>query len=110
MRSRTLNQVQLIGNIIRKPDLNQTSKGNSVCNFYLITDREWTTKAGERRSESTKHNCLAWNRLAEICYELFEQGSLVYVEGRIIQRKSFNKPNTEELETVILVEDMILLT
>lgn len=108
MRSRTLNSVSLIGNLVRKPDLNQTKSGVNVCNFHLITDRTWKDKEGELRSESERHNCLAWSRLAEICHELLEKGSLVFVEGRLNNRK-FLREGQEVSETVVVVNDMIVL-
>ena len=40
MRIRTVNKVILVGNIVKKPELNKTVKGDSVCNFHLITDRK----------------------------------------------------------------------
>lgn len=108
MRSRTLNSVCLIGNLVRKPDLNQTRSGTSVCNFHLITNREWKDREGNLKSEANRHNCLAWSRLAEICHELLEKGSLVFVEGRLSDRKVLRE-GQELSETVVVVNDMIVL-
>ena len=109
MKIRTLNSVTLIGNLVRKPELNQTKNGVSVCNFYLITDRLWKNKDGELRSESERHNCLAWSRLAEICHELLEKGTLAFIEGRLNTKKFLNREGQEILETVVVVNDMIVL-
>jgi len=109
VRSKTLNKCALIGNLVRKPDLNQTRTGVSVCNFHLITDREWKDKEGNLKSESERHNCLAWNRLAEICHELLEKGSLVFVEGRLSNRKFTGREGQELSETVVVVGNMIIL-
>lgn len=109
MRSRTLNRICLIGNLVKKPDLNQTKKGISVCNFHLITNREWKDGEGNLRDESEKHNCLAWSRLAEICHELLDKGTLVFIEGRLNNRKFLNREGQEVSETVVVVNDMIVL-
>jgi len=109
MRSRTLNNVCLIGNLVRKPVLNQTKKGVNVCNFHLITDRTWKDKEGNLKSESERHNCLAWSRLAEICSELLEKGTLVFIDGRLKNRTFINKDNQEATETIVVVNDMIVL-
>ena len=111
MRTRTLNKVILIGNVVRKPELNKTIKGESVCNFHLITDRRWRTSLGEEREESTRHNCLAWSKLAEICHTLLDKGSLVYIEGNLTERK-VTRPNqieATETEIVISVNEMMLM-
>ena len=109
MRMRTLNKVILIGNIVRKPDLNKTIKGESVCNFHLITDRRWKTQAGEEKTESTRHNCLAWAKLAEICSILLDKGSLVFIEGRLSERKVTRLNQPETFETVVVVDEMMLM-
>jgi single-strand DNA-binding protein len=111
---KSLNSVQLIGNLAREPDLRKMPNGVSVCNFWIITNREWKTKDGEERSDSIKHTCVAWGRLAEICGELLRTGNLVFVSGYLSQRqqrrdtewRGVNR-NQEVAETIIVVEDMI---
>jgi len=103
-----MNKVQLIGNIVRKPDLRITMKGVKVCTFHVITDREWEVN-GERKSESIRHVCVAWDRLAEICHDLLDKGYLVYVDGRLNHREFVTPQNTREKESNIIVNEMILL-
>lgn len=109
MTRRTLNSVRLIGNLTARPSLNQTAKGVSVSNFSLVTNREWKTKAGEKKSESTFHNCLAWGKLAEICHELLDKGSLVYIAGHLTERLVKGGMGQEYSRVVIVASDMIAL-
>lgn len=88
MSSRSLNNVQLIGNLMEKPQIKQTSRGTNFSIIQLITDREWKTSSGEERKESEKHSCIAWDKLSSIASEILDKGDLVYVEGRLDSTKN----------------------
>jgi len=47
--ARSLNKVQLIGNLTRDPELRYTPNGTAVCSFGLATNRGWTTDTGEKK-------------------------------------------------------------
>ena len=51
MASRSLNKVQLIGNLTRDPELRYTPTGAAVCTLGLATNRSWTTEAGEKKED-----------------------------------------------------------
>ena len=84
--ARSLNRVQLIGNLTRDPELRYTPSGTAVCSFGLATNRSWTTDTGEKHEESEFHNIVAWNKLAELCSQFLVKGRKVYVEGRLATR------------------------
>lgn len=107
---RSLNQVTLLGNLTRDPELGKTDNGISVCNFSLATDRSWTTEAGEKKEESEFHRIIAWQKLAEICGQLLSKGSKVYVSGRLSTRKFTSKDGQEKITTEIIANDIIVLS
>ena len=72
--ARSLNRVQLIGNLTRDPELRYTPSGTAVCSFGLATNRSWTTDTGEKHEESEFHNIVAWNKLAELCSQFLVKG------------------------------------
>src|SRR5690348_17891469 len=45
--ARSLNQVTLMGNLTRDPELRQTPSGQSVCSFSLALNRSYKDQAGE---------------------------------------------------------------
>jgi len=49
MAARSLNKVQLIGNLTRDPELRYTPQGTAVSTFGLATNRTWTTESNEKR-------------------------------------------------------------
>jgi single-strand DNA-binding protein len=110
MSSRSLNKVQLIGNLTRDPELRYTPQGTPVCTFGLATNRSWMPTEGKERQEEVEfHNIVAWSKLAELCGELLAKGRKVYIEGRL-QTRSWETPEGEKkYKTEIVAEDMIIL-
>jgi len=107
--ARSLNRVQLIGNLTRDPELRYTPNGTAVCSFGLATNRSWKTDTGEKREEAEFHNIVSWNKLAEICSQFLVKGRKVYVEGRIATRSWTGQDGVQRTKTEIIISDMILL-
>lgn len=107
--ARSLNKVQLIGNLTRDPELKYTPAGTAVCTFGIATNRNWTTETGEKKDEADFHNIVAWTKLAEICAQLLKKGRKVYVEGRLSTRTWQAQDGTQRNRTEVVVSDMIIL-
>lgn len=107
--ARSLNRVQLIGNLTRDPELRYTPNGTAVCSFGLATNRSWKTDAGEKHDEAEFHNIVAWNKLAELCSQFLVKGRKVYVEGRLSTRTWTGQDGQQRNRTEIIISDMILL-
>lgn len=109
MSSRSLNKVQLIGNLTRDPELRYTPQGTAVCTFGLATNRSWTTDTGEKREETEFHRVVSWNKLAELCSQLLFKGRKTYVEGRLQTRTWTGQDGSQRQTTEIVIEEMIIL-
>lgn len=107
--ARSLNKVQLIGNLTRDPELRYTPNGNAVCSFGLATGRSWTMESGEKREETDFHRIVSWNKLAELCSQLLTKGRKVYVEGRLSTRSWTGKDGNQRQTTEVVINDMIIL-
>lgn len=107
--ARSLNRVQLIGNLTRDPELRYTPQGSAVCTFGLATNRSWTTDNGEKKEDTEFHRIVAWNKLAELCSQLLTKGRKIYVEGRISSRSWTGQDGQQRNTTEIVIEDMIIL-
>lgn len=107
--ARSLNRVQLIGNLTRDPELRYTPNGNAVCSFGIATNRSWTTESGEKREEVDFHNIIAWNKLGELCSQFLVKGRKVYVEGRLSTRSWTGQDGQQKTRTEVVIDDMILL-
>lgn len=107
--ARSLNRVQLIGNLTRDPELRYTPQGTAVCTFGLATNRSWTTDTGEKHEETEFHRIVAWNKLAELCSQFLVKGRKVYVEGRLSTRNWSGQDGQQRSVTEVVIDDMILL-
>src|SRR5437773_51969 len=104
--ARSLNRVQLIGNLTRDPVLRYISSGTAVCSFGLATNRSWTTDAGEKKEDTEFHTIIAWNKLAEMCSQYLAKGRKVYVEGRLSTRSWTAQDGQQRSRTEVVMEDM----
>lgn len=109
MASRSLNKVQLIGNLTRDPELRYTPSGAAVCTIGLATNRSWTTDAGERKEETEFHRLIAWNKLAEICSQYLVKGKKIYAEGRLRTNTWQAADGSQRTTTEIVIDDMMML-
>ena len=107
--ARSLNRVQLIGNLTRDPELRYTPAGTAVCSFSIATNRNWTTDTGEKKDEVEFHRIVSWNKLAELCSQFLTKGRKVFVEGRLQTRSWTAQDGTQKQTTEIVISDMILL-
>lgn len=107
--ARSLNRVQLIGNLTRDPELRYTPQGTAVCSFGLATNRGWTTDSGEKKEEAEFHKIVAWNKLGELCSQLLTKGRKVYVEGRLSTKSWTGQDGAQRTTTEVVIDDMIIL-
>jgi single-strand DNA-binding protein len=107
--AKSLNRVQLIGNLTRDPELRYTPQGTAVCSFSIATNRNWTTDTGEKKDEVEFHRIVAWAKLAELCSQFLVKGRKVFVEGRLTTRSWTAQDGTQKQTTEIIISDMILL-
>lgn len=73
--SRSLNKVQLIGNVGNDPEIRTTQGGKRVANFSLATNR--------RDDGVDWHRISVWGKGADIVEKWVKKGDKLYIEGRI---------------------------
>jgi len=103
------NRVTLIGNLGQDPETKTTESGKKVANFTLATDDGYKNSEGQKVSETTWHNIVAWNGLADIAGKYLKKGRQVAVEGRIVYRSYEDKKGITKNITEIVLNDLILL-
>jgi single-strand DNA-binding protein len=112
--SRSLNKVELIGNVGSDPEIRTTPGGNTVAQFSLATSRTWNDQAGVRQEKTEWHRCVVWNAktssLADIVERYVKKGDKLYIEGRIEYRQWQDKDGQTRYSTEINVRELIMLT
>ena len=106
-----LNKIQIIGRLGKDPEVRYMPNGDAVCNFSVATTEKWKDKAsGEVQEETTWHRVSAWGRQAEIVGEYLKKGSLVYVEGKMTERRYTDQSGAEKRSFEIRMQDMRMLS
>lgn len=107
--ARSLNKVQLIGNLTRDPEIRYTGKGTAVATFSIATNRDWVGADGEKKEDVEFHRIVAWDKLGEIVGQYLKKGSKVFVEGRIQSRKWQTKEGEDRTTFEIVINEMLML-
>jgi single-strand DNA-binding protein len=106
-----LNKAQIIGRLGQDPEVRFLPSGEAVCNFSVATSEKWKDKqTGEVKEETTWHRVTAFARQAEIVGEYLKRGSLVFIEGKMTQRKYQDKDGAEKVSHEIRMQDMKMLS
>jgi single-strand DNA-binding protein len=110
MAGKSLNRVQLIGNLGKDPEVKYTPQGTPVAKLTLATNERYKDKNGEWQDRTEWHNVVLWQRLAEIAGEYLKKGGKVYIEGRL-QTRSWDDKQTGQKKymTEVVASDLILL-
>lgn len=106
---RSLNRVQLIGNLGQDPEVRYTNSGKAVCNFSLATTHTWKDADGNSQDKTEWHKVVAWGKLAEICSQHLTKGRMVFVEGRLQTRKWQGQDGADRYTTEVVIDNMIFL-
>ena len=106
---RSVNNVVLIGNITRDPEMKTTLNNQFITTLGLATNRDWMTKDGRKQQSSEFHEVVCWGRLAEIAKQYLTKGKLVYISGYLKTRSWDNAQGVKCFRTEIVAEDLIML-
>ena len=103
------NRVTLIGNLGQDPETKTTESGKKLVHFTLATKEGFKNAEGQRVNETTWHNIVAWNGLADVAGKFLKKGNEVAVEGRIVYRSYEDKKGVTKYTTEIVLSDLELL-
>ena len=109
MPARSLNKVQLIGNLTRDPEIRTTPSGQTVASFGVATNFVWKDQSGQKQERVEFHNVVVWRKLAEICGQYLRKGSKIYIEGRLQTSDWVGQDGVKRYKTEIVADNMIML-
>src|ERR687893_2805461 len=105
----SVNEVTLVGNLTRDPELRHTSNKKRVCIMGFATNRNWTDENGEKHEEPEYHRIVAFDRLAETCHQFLRKGRKIYARGRLQYRTYTGQNGIEKFSAEIVLEKMEML-
>ena len=101
------NNVTLVGNVTREPELRYTPSGQAMAKFGLAVNRRWQNKASGEWEEATSFfDVVAWREMAENVGDSVQKGTRVIVTGRMEQR-SYETQQGEKRSAVELIADEV---
>jgi len=103
------NRVILIGNLGQDPEIKTLESGKKVAKFTIATNDAYKNNDGQKVEETTWHNIVAWNGLAERAARYLKKGKEVAVEGRLLYRSYEDKKGVTKYITEIVLNEMLLL-
>ena len=103
------NKVQLIGNLGNAPEVRQTESGKKLARFSIATNQSYRNTKGEKVTETTWHQLIAWGAIADIAEKYLNKGSEVAIEGKLINRSYTDKEGIKKYVSEVQVNEMLLL-
>jgi len=103
------NRVQLIGNLGMDPETKTLDSGKKLVKFTLATSESFKNAEGKKVEETTWHNIVAWNGLADIAGKYLKKGHQVAIEGKIVYRTYEDKNKVTKYFTEIVANDLLML-
>ncbi len=106
--ARSLNQVILMGNLTRDPELRTTPGGQNVVSFSLALNRSYRDQSGEWQEATDYVDIVAWGPLAERVAQYLTKGRRCLIQGRL-QSRSWEQEGQKRSKVEVLANDVTFL-
>jgi single-strand DNA-binding protein len=106
--ARSFNQVVLMGNLTRDPELRTTPNGQSVCSFSLALNRSYKNADGDWQEVTDYIDIVAWAALGERVAQYLSKGRAALVSGRL-QSRSWEQDGQKRSKVEVVASDVTFL-
>lgn len=106
--ARSFNQVILMGNLTRDPEVRTTPSGQSVCSFSLALNRTWKDQSGQQQEAVDYIDVVAWGQLGERVGQYLQKGRRCLVTGRL-QSRNWEQDGQKRTKVEVLATDVTFL-
>jgi single-strand DNA-binding protein len=106
--ARSFNQVVLMGNLTRDPELRQTPNGQNVCSFSLALNRSYKGADGNWQEATDYIDIVAWGPLGERVAQYLSKGRPCLVNGRL-QSRSWEQEGQKRSKVEVVAQDVTFL-
>lgn len=103
--ARSVNQVILMGNLTRDPEVRTTPSGQSVCSFSLALNRAYKGSNGEWQEATDYIDIVAWGPLGERVAQYLGKGRRALVQGRL-QSRSWEQDGQKRSKVEVVANDV----
>lgn len=98
-----MNNVQLLGNLVKDVDLRYTKNGSPVATFAVAATTTYKGQTGEAKELTAFVNCVAWGKNGEYMSQ-FMKGQKVFVQGRLQTRSYEAQDGTKRYITEVVAD------
>jgi len=103
--SGNLNEVNLIGNLTKDPELRATQAGKRIANMTVATNETWKDANGDRKERAEFHRVVIFNEtLAGIAEKYLKKGSKIFLRGQLQTRKWTDDKGSDKYSTEVVVQ------
>lgn len=102
-----INELVLVGRLVKTPKLNFTKNDTKVCNITLAVTRPFKNVNGEYETDFI--DCTLWNNVACSVSEYCQKGDLIAVKGRVQTRFTEQQNGSRKKYTEIVAEKVNFL-
>ncbi|ADY25551.1 single-strand binding protein [Deinococcus proteolyticus MRP] len=95
-----MNEVLVVGNLTREPELRYTPGGDAVLSLGLAVNENWTDRSGEKQEKVHWIDVTLWRELAEAMQNL-KKGDPVLVKGRLMNESWTDKDGNKRSSTKV---------
>jgi single-strand DNA-binding protein len=106
--ARSFNQVVLMGNLTRDPELRATPNGQQVCSFSLALNRSYKGSDGNWQEATDYIDVVAWGPLGERVAQYLSKGRPCLVNGRL-QSRSWEQDGQKRSKVEVVAQDVTFL-
>jgi single-strand DNA-binding protein len=106
---RSINRVQLFGNVGNDPEVNNTSTSKPVCSLRLATTEKWKDKKGDEQERTEWHTLVFWDKDAETIGKYVRKGNRLLIDGKLRTRTWDDKDGEAQYRTEVHVTNFTLI-
>ncbi len=104
------NNVQLVGRLGSEPQVKTLDNGGKMARFAIAINETYTTKNGEKVSDTQWHNIVAWGGLATIAESILKKGTQVTIDGKLFNRTYTDKQGVKRTSTEIVANELLVMS
>lgn len=103
------NNVQLVGNLGRNPEVKMLENGKKVATILLACTETYNDPEGRKIENTQWFTAVAWDGLAGIAEKYMHKGKQIAISGKLQTRNWTDKEGKKHYVTEIVCNDILLL-
>lgn len=104
-----VNRVQLIGSLGKDPEVKTFDNGKKLARFSIATNENYKNAQGEKVTETTWHNVVAWGKLTDIIEKYVSKGDRICLEGKLTNNHYTDKDGNKRYAVEIVANELLML-